>query len=66
MDNSDITTEKEALDKEFEKEKPRRDVVLDLMKSTYYSRRKYLLHDIGSVSSKVAKYPAFKMPSVVK
>lgn len=50
----------------MEKEKPRKDVVLDLMKSTYYSRRKHILGYVGSVSSKVTKYPAFKMPSVLE
>ena len=65
VDPSDISQEKEALEKELKKEKPRRDVLLDLMKATYYSRRREILHDSDTVSAKVATYPALKMPSVV-
>ena len=65
VDPSDISQETEALENELKKEKSRRDVLLDLMKATYYSRRREILHDSDTVCAKITTYPALKMPSVV-
>ena len=54
-----------ALSKEMEKEKPRKDVVLSLMKSTFGKRRQYILCDEGSVTAKLDKFPALRMPPAV-
>jgi len=64
-DNVDASDSIDALNIELEKPKPRKDVVLSLMKSTYYPRRTFILNDPGTVSNKVTKYSAFMMPSVV-
>ena len=56
----------EALSKEMEKENPRKDVILQLMKSTFYSRRRYILQSESSVTCKLEKFPALKMPPVVR
>ena len=55
-DNSaqDPTVEKrnlEALSKEREKSKPRKEIVLPLMKSCFFSRRQYVMNDAQSVNS---------------
>ena len=52
--------------KEMKKERPCRDVLLSLMKSTFGYRRQYILRDEGSVTAKLPKFPALKTPSVVK
>ncbi len=54
-----------AIDREMEKEKPREDVVLPLMKTTYSYRRKDMLHNQKSVTLKLETYPALKTLSVV-
>ncbi len=56
---------KEALRKEMEKEIPRKDIVMSLMKDTFMSRRKEILRSDMSVLSKLDKYPALKMPPIV-
>ena len=55
----------EAISKEMEKEKPRKDILLPLMKSTFYFRRKYILESEDSVFVKLEKFPGLKMPSLV-
>lgn len=64
-DDSEEQQNDQALAVEMEKEKPRRDTVLQLMKHTFYARRQYILHNNESVVSKLAKYPGLKMPVVV-
>lgn len=54
-----------AILKEMEKERPRRDVLLSLMKSSFCSRRQCILHNEESVTAKLQKFPALKMPFVV-
>ena len=44
---------------------PRKEVVLPLMKETFHGRRQDILHSDDSVVSKLMKYSALKMPSVV-
>lgn len=55
----------QALSKELEKDKPRKDILLPLMKSTFYERRKYILSSDESVLAKLEKYPALRMPPLV-
>ena len=50
--------ERMALDREMEKENPREDVVLPLMKTTYSYRRKDMLHNQKSVTLNLETYPA--------
>ncbi len=64
-DDSGDQQKEQALALELEKGKPRKDVVLQLMKGTFFTRRQYILHDNGSVVSKLTKYPGLKMPLVV-
>ena len=54
-----------ALCKEMEKENPWKDVVSSLMKSTFGKRRQYILCDEGSVTAKLDKFPALRMPPAV-
>ncbi len=57
--------EQAALTKEMEKDKPRKNIVVQLMKETFYSRRQYILLNDESVVSKLAKYQGFTLPPVV-
>ena len=55
----------EALDREMQNTRPRRDVFLPLMKTTFALRRHYILHDGSSVQDIVCEYPALKEASSV-
>lgn len=55
----------EALSKEMSNAKPRRDIFLPLMKSTFSLRRQYILHDALSVENILQEYPAMKHTNVV-
>ena len=55
----------ESLAKEMEREISRKEVVLPLMKATFYNRRQFILHSDGLVISKLESFPALKMISVV-
>lgn len=50
----------EALKKEMQNTRPRKDVFLPLMKSTFTLRRHYILHDASSVHDIVQNYPILK------
>lgn len=52
----------QAILKEMDKEKPRKDILLPLMK---HARRQYILESEDSVLTKLEKFPALKMPSLV-
>ena len=56
----------QAISKEMEKDKPRIDVLLPLMKSTFYARRQCILDNDGSVLLKLEKFLALRMPSIVR
>ena len=56
----------QAISKEIEKDKPRKDILLPLMKSTFGVRREYILNSDDSVFAKLVKYPALKTPSLVR
>lgn len=64
-DSSDDRQKEQAILKELDKEKPRKDLILQLMKGTFYTRRQFILNNTESVISKLTKYPALKMPNVV-
>ena len=51
----------EALAIELTKEKPRKELVLKLMKETFSERRNFNIHSAVSVKSIVEKFPALKM-----
>ena len=55
----------EALRKEMENAKPRRDVFLPLMKTTFTIRRHFIMHDAASVHDILCDYPALKEASAV-
>lgn len=55
----------QALSKELGKDKPRKEILLPLMKSTFYERRQYILNSCESVLTKLEKYPALRMPPLV-
>ena len=66
LENPDTVEEhKKALGKELEKPKPRKTLILSLMKSTYGTRRTYILEHASSVSDLLDKYPAISYPYVV-
>lgn len=50
----------EALRREMQNERPRRELFLPLMKSTFVLRRQYILHYAGSVRDILQDYPALK------
>lgn len=54
-----------AIMKEMDKEKPRKDILLPLMKATFYARRQYILDSEDSVLTKLEKFPALKMSPMV-
>lgn len=56
----------EALQKELEKEKPRKDVVLPLFKRTFPERRQYILTTSDPVSEVTSKYKALLLPYAVR
>ena len=55
-----------ALEKELEKAKPRKEVLLELMKATFPQRRQQVLSDEGlPVQEMLENYPAFSYPDIV-
>ena len=56
----------QAISKEMEKAKPRKDILLPLMKSTFIARRQYILESDDSVLTKLEKFSPLKMPPVVR
>ncbi len=55
----------EALHKEMSNAKPRRDIFLPLMKTTFSLRRHYVMHDALSVQDILREYPAMKQANAV-
>ena len=55
----------QALQKELEKEKPRKDVVLPLLKQTFPERRQYILSTHASVVELTERYRALILPYAV-
>ena len=54
-----------TIEKELQKDKPRKDILLPLMKSTFYTRRRAILRSDDAVTNKLEKYSALKMPPLV-
>ena len=65
VDTSDDSTQQQAITKELQKQNPRKEILLPLMKETFYSRRKYILECNDSVFDKLTKFPGLKMPPLV-
>lgn len=68
--NDNVSEEEErsafsALVKEMKSEKPRRDIFLPLMKSTFFMRRDFILRNATSVSAILQDYPVLKEASAV-
>ena len=55
----------EALNKEMESAKPRKEVYLPLMKATFMPRRQWILTDVKYVMEVTSKYPALREAHVV-
>ena len=66
-DHVALSRDLNALQKEMEKERPRKEVVLTLMKQTFIARREYILSDDGDVSFAgiVEKYKGITLPICV-
>ena len=64
-DSDDSSQQYDAIAKELEKPNPRKEILLPLMKATFYSRRKYVLESNDSVFNKLSKFPGLKLPSLV-
>ena len=55
----------DALNKELEKDKPRKDVVLQCAKNSFTERRQYILSTQASVADIISRYKALSLPYVV-
>ena len=56
-----------AMEKELEKVKPRKEVLLELMKATFPQRRRQILSDeYCSVKEVMETYPALSYPDIVR
>jgi hypothetical protein len=56
---------KTALDNELQKSKPRKEVVLELMRHTFIQRREFILNDVDSVSDILDQWGGFQFADVV-
>lgn len=70
MSNDHIDADEEksaydALQKEMQNAKPRRDVFLPLVKCTFILRRDHILHTAASVQHILRDHPELKQPSAV-
>ena len=66
IDEGTVERHRKALDLELQKERPRMNVILELMELTFSHRREYVLNEASSVEEIVEKYPAFGKPDVVR
>ena len=66
VDNEDsIAAHKAAIEAELAKKKPKDSILVPLMKSTFSSRRPYILDEAISVVQILEKYPALNRPVIV-
>ena len=63
----DITFERHysAMENELSKDKPRKEVVANLMRQTFIQRRDFVLNDAESVSQILGRYSGLKLPDIV-
>lgn len=67
LDNPEsVEKHMKALSTELSKTRPRDTVLLPLMKSTFATRRLFVLNDANSVNGILEKYPALSRPAVVR
>ena len=57
--------EEQALKKEMQKEKPQKDVIMQLMRTTFQSRRHYILASSETVLQLTSNFKALAIPYVV-
>ena len=66
VDNEEsMAAHEAAIEAELTKKKPKDTTLIHLMKSTYFSRRPYILEEAISVSQILEKYPALNRPAIV-
>ena len=67
VDEVALQRNEQALSKEIERETPRKEVVLPLMKHTFSSRREYILSESSDLTLEelLQKYPALAFPFAV-
>ena len=65
--DDDVSTSRniKALEKELEKENPRKDAVLPLMRQTFPTRRQNILSEAADTNCLLKEYPALSLPYVV-
>lgn len=64
-DHSSLDSHMKGLKEELQKKNPRESVLLPLMKSTFQSRRLWIIDEPEPVSVVIAKYPALTRPPIV-
>ena len=64
-DNASTERNRNALSKELERPKPRKEVVLSLLRQTYRPRRDEVLSDSEDVASILSRHPALSLPYAV-
>ena len=64
--NEEVKSALDALSKEISNAKPRKDIFLPLMKTTFSLRRHYIMHDALSVQDILREYPAMKQVNAVR
>ena len=65
LDPAIARNNKDAIDRELEKDQPRKDVILPLMKALFHCRREFILNNSSSVNETISSYPALKLSYVV-
>ena len=55
-----------AMDNELKKEKPRKEVIAELMRNTFVQRREFVLNVAESVTDILQKYEGLKMADMVR
>jgi hypothetical protein len=63
--DEDDKSANEALHREFQHRRPRKDIFLPLMKRSFPMRRHFILHNASSVQGILRGYPALKEASAV-
>ena len=66
-DSDEVTYNRhvKAMDQEMSKEKPRKEVLADLLKQTFLHRRNFVLNEAESASEVLEKFPGLKISDMV-
>ena len=54
-----------TLNTELDKPKPKKEIILELMRNTFSHRREFILDEASNVAEILEKYPALRLPDVV-